>query len=118
MAMTVIEGRQTAAYDKDIVVFMLGMRVNSLHALRSWIPVALSMGPMLKELLRDPESGLLGLRSQPSWRSVTMIQYWESVEKLQAFANNVQSTHRPAWTEFYRRAYKGQGVGIWHETYV
>jgi hypothetical protein len=49
---------------------------------------------------------------------VTLIQYWESAEKLHAFANDAQRTHRPAWTEFYRRAYKSKDVGVWHETYV
>lgn len=114
----VVEGRQVAAYDQDVVVFLLGMRINSLRALRTWVPVGKSMGPMLAELMRDPDSGLLGFRTLASWRSVTLIQYWESVEKLHAFANDAQRTHRPAWTEFYRRAYKRQDVGIWHETYV
>jgi hypothetical protein len=116
--MSVIEGRQTAAYDGELVVFLIGMRVNSLRALRQWIPVSKAMGPMLRELMADPESGLLGFRTFPGLRSVTLVQYWESTEKLQAFANDAQRTHRPAWTEFYRRAYKGNHVGIWHETYV
>ncbi|MBB5839192.1 DUF4188 domain-containing protein [Kribbella italica] len=29
-----IEGRQTAAYDGDLVVFLIGMRVNKLRAWR------------------------------------------------------------------------------------
>jgi hypothetical protein len=94
------------------------MRVNSLRALRQWIPVSKAMGPMLRELMADPDSGLLAFRTLPGLRQVTLIQYWESVEKLQAFANDAQRTHRPAWTEFYRKAYKGNTVGIWHETYV
>ncbi|MDX6237052.1 MAG: hypothetical protein QOG10_1867 [Kribbellaceae bacterium] len=114
----VIEGRQTASYDQDVVVFLIGMRVNSLRALRQWIPVSKAMGPMLRELMADPDSGLLAFRTLPGLRQVTLIQYWESVEKLQAFANDAQRTHRPAWTEFYRKAYKGNTVGIWHETYV
>jgi Domain of unknown function (DUF4188) len=114
----VIEGRQTASYDRDVVVFLIGMRVNSLRALRQWIPVSKAMGPMLRELMADPDSGLLAFRTLPGLRQVTLIQYWESVEKLQAFANDAQRTHRPAWTEFYRKAYKGNTVGIWHETYV
>lgn len=116
--MSVVEGRQTAAYEGDVVVFLIGMRVNSLRAWRQWLPVAKAMGPMLRELSADPDSGLLGFRSFPGLRSVTMIQYWESAEKLQAFANDAQRTHRPAWTEFYKHAYKGNKVGIWHETYV
>lgn len=114
----VIPGRQTASYEGDLVVFLIGMRVNSLRALRQWIPVTKAMGPMLRELMADPDSGLLGFRTFPGLREVTLIQYWESTEKLQAFANDAQRTHRPAWTEFYRRSYQDNAVGIWHETYV
>lgn len=114
----IIEGRRTASYDRELVVFLIGMRVNSLRALRQWIPVARAMGPMLRELMADPDSGLLAFRILPGLRQVTLIQYWESTEKLQAFANDARRTHRPAWTEFYRRSYKDNTVGIWHETYV
>jgi hypothetical protein len=114
----VIEGRQTASYDRDVVVFLIGMRVNSFRALRQWIPVSMAMGPMLRELMADPDSGLLAFRTLPGLRQVTLIQYWESVEKLQAYANDAQRNHRPAWTEYYRKAYQGNTVGIWHETYV
>lgn len=114
----IIEGRQTAAYDGDLVVFLIGMRINKLRAWKQWLPVTRAMGPMLRELSADPDSGLLGFRAFPGLRSVTMIQYWESIEKLQAFANDARRTHRPAWTEFYKQSYQGSNVGIWHETYV
>ncbi|MET9270329.1 DUF4188 domain-containing protein [Kribbella sp. NPDC003557] len=114
----VIQGRQTAAYDGELVVFLIGMRVNSVRKVREWVPVARAMGPMLRELSKDKESGLLGFRTLPTWRGITLIQYWESVEKLQAFANDAGRTHRPAWVEFFRNSYKGGAVGIWHETYV
>jgi hypothetical protein len=116
--MSVIEGRQTAAYDKDVVVFLIGMRVNKLRAWRQWLPVAKAMGPMLRELSADPDSGLLGFRSFFGLRTTTLLQYWESAEKLQAFANDPGRKHRPAWTAFYKLSYKGNNVGIWHETYV
>ena len=114
----VVEGRQTAAYDGGLVVFLIGMRVNSVRKVREWMPVARAMGPMLRELSNDEDSGLLGFRTLPTWRGVTLIQYWESVEKLEAFANDSGRTHRPAWAEFFRTSYKGGAVGIWHETYV
>ncbi|MEI8406831.1 MULTISPECIES: DUF4188 domain-containing protein [unclassified Kribbella] len=116
--MGVIEGRHTASYDGDLVVFLIGMRVNSLRAVRAWRPVARAMGPMLRELSKDPDSGLLGYRLLPTWRGITLIQYWESVEKLQAFANDDGRTHRPAWLDYFRQSFKGGGAGIWHETYV
>ena len=114
----VMEGRHTAAYDGELVVFLIGMRVNSPLKVREWLPVARAMGPMLRELSKDKDSGLLGFRTLPTWRGVTLIQYWESVEKLQAFAGDSGRTHRPAWVDFFRNSYKGGAVGIWHETYV
>ncbi|WP_329004526.1 DUF4188 domain-containing protein [Kribbella sp. NBC_00709] len=114
----VIAGRQTAAYDGEVVVFLIGMRVNSVLKVREWMPVAKAMGPMLRELSKDKDSGLLGFRTLPTWRGVTLIQYWESVEKLQAFASDTGRTHRPAWVEYFRNSFKGGAVGIWHETYV
>ena len=114
----VVEGRQTAAYDGELVVFLIGMRVNSVRKVREWVPVVRAMGPMLRELMKDKESGLLGFRTLPTWRGITLIQYWESVEKLQTFANDTGRTHRPAWVDFFRNSYKGGAVGIWHETYV
>jgi len=113
-----VEGRQTAAYDGELVVFLIGMRVNSVRKVREWVPVVRAMGPMLRELMKDKESGLLGFRTLPTWRGITLIQYWESVEKLQTFANDTGRTHRPAWVDFFRNSYKGGAVGIWHETYV
>ncbi|TDO67403.1 uncharacterized protein DUF4188 [Kribbella sp. VKM Ac-2571] len=114
----VIAGRQTAAYDGEVVVFLIGMRVNSLVKVREWIPVFRAMGPMLRQLMKDKESGLLGFRTLPTWRGITLIQYWKSVEKLQAFANDTGRTHRPAWVEYFRNSFKSGAVGIWHETYV
>ena len=114
----VIEGRQTASYQGDLVVFLIGMRVNRLRALRQWLPAARAMGPMLRELMSDPDSGLLGFRTFPTWRGVTLVQYWSSTEKLQAFANDPGRTHRPAWLRFFKLAYSGRSAGVWHETYV
>jgi hypothetical protein len=114
----VVEGRRTASYDGDVVVFLIGMRVNKLRALRRWWPVFTAMGPMLSELMKDPDSGLLAYRLLPGWRGATVIQYWESAEKLQSFANDKDRTHRPAWLRFFKDAYSGGSVGVWHETYV
>ena len=116
--MGVVEGRQSAGYDGELVVFLIGFRVNSVRKVREWLPVARAMTPMLRELMKDKDSGLLSFRSLPTWRGITMIQYWESIEKLQSFANDTDRTHRPAWLEYFKQSYKGGAVGIWHETYV
>ena len=53
-------GRWTANVEGDFVVFLIGMRINRLRAVGEWLPVARAMGPMLRELVPDETSGLLG----------------------------------------------------------
>ncbi|GAA2459208.1 DUF4188 domain-containing protein [Streptomyces glaucus] len=115
-----IEGRTTAASEDGIVVFLIGMRINSFTALRSWVPVARAMGPMLRELSREKGSGLLGHRFLLGFpRVLHVVQYWDSKDKLFAYASAPDRAHRPAWAAFNRRLREGKGkVGFWHETYV
>ncbi|MFF3908619.1 DUF4188 domain-containing protein [Streptomyces sp. NPDC001848] len=115
-----IEGRTTAASEDGVVVFHVGMRINSFAAVRSWWPVVRAMGPMLAELERDEGSGLLGYKSLLGGvRELYLVQYWESKEKLLAYAAAPDKNHRPAWAAFNRRLREGKGkVGFWHETYV
>jgi hypothetical protein len=72
---------------------------------------------MLKELMADPESGLLGAEV---WfgRTVLSVQYWESTEKLIRFALDPEKTHIPAWKAFNQTIGASGDVGIFHETYV
>ncbi|WP_030677517.1 DUF4188 domain-containing protein [Streptomyces rimosus] len=116
----VVPGRAVVDTDGEVVVFMIGMRINRLRSVRSWLPALLAMPPMLKELARDRSSGLLGYRALGGGpRSFGVVQYWESREKLYAYAADPDKEHRPAWAAFNRRARRGEGgVGIWHETYV
>ncbi|MFI9719509.1 DUF4188 domain-containing protein [Streptomyces sp. NPDC052396] len=115
-----IAERITATAEGEVVVFLIGMRVNRWRAVRHWLPVMTAMPRMLKELSRDPDSGLLGyqlLSGGP--RVYTAVQYWRSREELLAFAADPARQHRPAWAEFNRRVRRGAGkVGIWHETYT
>ena len=74
---------------------------------------------MLAELSKDKNSGLLGYRLSIGSGGPFVVQYWNSIEKLYAYASDRNATHRPAWAAFNRRARKGPGaVGIWHETYL
>ncbi|WP_016909920.1 DUF4188 domain-containing protein [Streptomyces xiaopingdaonensis] len=120
MGAVVEQGRRTTAAEGDVVVFLIGMRINRLRALRHWLPVFKVMPEMLKELSADPSSGLLGARVHLAGpREFVVVQYWESREKLYAYAAAPECGHRPAWTDFNRRARKAEGcVGIWHETYL
>ncbi|KJY41987.1 hypothetical protein VR41_09800 [Streptomyces sp. NRRL B-1568] len=121
MSTAPISGRRvTAAAEGDVVVFLIGMRINRWRAVRHWLPVLTAMPRMLKELSRDRDSGLLGHRALSGGpRVFTVAQYWESREKLLAYASDQGGQHRPAWAAFNRRVRGSKGgVGIWHETYI
>ena len=102
-----------------VVVFLIGMRVNRLRAVRTWLPVAKAMPRMLAELTRQPALGLLGVTSCIQGRGALNVQYWRDLESLLAYAQSPEHEHRPAWREFNRRVRDARGaVGIWHETFV
>ena len=111
-------GRATHHHEGDLAVFLIGMRVNALHRPDAWLPVLAAMGPMLRELAADPDSGFLGYRMALSWRGTVLVQYWRSVEDVYRYATDPGARHRPAWTAFNPRARRAPGaVGIWHETF-
>ena len=114
---TVINGRQTAALDDDVVIFIIGMRINRLRRLRSWLPAFRAMPRMLRELSEDPDLGLLGVQSFWMGRVVMGVQYWRSFEHLQRFARSTDHAHLPAWREFNKLVRDNGDVGIFHETY-
>ncbi|MBC9711602.1 DUF4188 domain-containing protein [Streptomyces sp. TRM66268-LWL] len=120
MSTEVIAERRVAAAEGDVVVFLIGMRINKLRKVRSWLPVFLAMPKMLRELSEDKESGLLGYRLMLGGpRLFTVVQYWESKEKLLEYAKDTGRKHRPAWTAYNRSARNaGAAAGIWHETYL
>ena len=114
-----ISRRMTHQHDGELVVFLIGMRINKPWRPDLWLPVFGAMPAMLAELARDPDSGLLGWRTVFSPTGPWLVQYWSSVEKLYGYASDLDAQHRPAWTAFNKRARKAPGaVGIWHETYV
>ncbi len=98
------------------------MRVNRFRAVRLWLPVMLAMLRMLRELEKDPGRGLLAkvlLTASP--RTYYVVQYWESKEKLYAYATAPDAFHHKAWAAVNRKERSGRlrgQVGIWHETYV
>ncbi|MGW2781555.1 DUF4188 domain-containing protein [Streptomyces populi] len=112
--------RVTAAAKGDVVVFLIGMRINRWRAVRHWLPALTAMPRMLKELSRNGDSGFLGHRGLGGGpRVFTVAQYWESREKLLAYASDQSAEHRPAWAAFNRRLRSSKGsVGVWHETYI
>ena len=113
----VIKGRQTATIDDDVVVFLIGMRVNRILRPWTWLPAFKAMPTMLRELAARPELGLLGYRTYWSGRTILAVQYWRSFEQLTAYARATEHEHLPAWREFNRTVRASGDVGIFHETY-
>lgn len=111
------KNRMTARLDGDFVVFLIGMRINRPLLVHKWLPVASAMARMLPELYQRPELGLL---SHELWfsRTIVLIQYWRSLEQLQAYARNRDAAHLPAWRRFNGAIGRDGTVGIWHETYL
>ncbi|HEV7665427.1 MAG TPA: DUF4188 domain-containing protein [Chloroflexota bacterium] len=112
--MTQIPQRMAAQIDGDFIVFLIGMQINKPWKIHKWLPVALAMPRMLKELKAQPESGFLGaITGFPA-----IIQYWRSFEHLERYARSADQSHWPAWVAFNKRVGRSRGdVGIWHETY-
>ncbi|SCZ15673.1 protein of unknown function [Streptomyces sp. 136MFCol5.1] len=115
-----IAGRTTAAAEGEVVVLLIGMRINHFWGVHHWLPVLAAMPRMLRELSRDRSRGLLGytlLTGSP--RTYCVVQYWESKEKLYAYASAPDMFHRKAWAMMNRKEKKSrQHVGLWHETYI
>jgi hypothetical protein len=108
--------RLTAHFDGEIVVFLIGMRVNRLWKIHQWWPAVQAMPRMLRELAADPDSGYLG---HEAWfgRTSIAVQYWRSFEHLERYAKDANRHHRPAWAAFNRAVGTGGDVGVCHETY-
>ncbi|MFI6845618.1 DUF4188 domain-containing protein [Kitasatospora sp. NPDC050467] len=115
-------GYTTAAATGDAVVLLIGMRINRFWAVHHWGPVMMAMFRMLAELAKAPDRGLRGrvlLTANP--RTYYVVQYWESKEKLYAYATAPDAFHHKVWGIVNRKVRGGktrQHVGLWHETYV
>lgn len=114
----VVPGRMTGTIDGDFVVFLIGMRVNKPWKLHKWIPVARAMGPMLRELSKHKDLGLLGYHLWIGPTGPMLVQYWRGVEHLEAFARESSLPHRPAWRAYNVAVGSSGDVGVWHETYM
>ena len=109
--------RLTAVSDEGYVVFLIGMRINNIFAIHRWLPVFMSMGRMLPELFKNPDLGFKSYEMAIG-RTLILVQYWESAEKLMAYAKATDAEHLPAWKAFNKAARSTTAVGIYHETYI
>ena len=112
------KGRFSAGTGADgKVLFLIGMRFNQLWRPWKWLPVLTAMPRMLIELQKNPGLGLVGKpRTFLSGRTILVWQYWESFEKLDAYARSTSAKHLPAWRNFNRHVRDNGSVGIYHET--
>jgi hypothetical protein len=116
MTMTLHNQRMTSATEGDVVVFLIGMRVNRWWKPWQWLRTALSMPRMLRELGAHPELGLLSAEAYLG-RTTLMVSYWKSMDHLLQYAKARTAQHLPAWRAFNRYVGSNGDVGIWHETY-
>lgn len=114
--MKTIDVRMTAENDQDVVVFLIGMRINKWWKVHQWARVAAGMPRMLAELEAHPELGFLG-GEQWFGRTTILVSYWKSTAHLLAYAKMREAEHLPAWRAFNKRVGTNGDVGIWHETY-
>jgi len=110
----IFKQKMTAEIDGDFVVFLIGARINRPWKIHKWLPVALAMPRMLKEVAAKPDSGFLGYEQSFG----IMVQYWRSFDHLERYARNRDAQHWPAWVAFNQKVRIASGdVGIWHEAY-
>lgn len=114
----IIQDRMAPKVDREFVLFLIGMRINRIHKMAKWLPIFASMPRMIRELEAQKDLGLMHARFHPGFRNFFLVQYWESWDKLMAYAHDAERDHRPAWTEFSKNVGSNGDVGIWHETYT
>ena len=115
------QGKFAGENTESVVVFLVGVRINTWWKVRYWLPLLLAMPTMLRELVTAPGSGLLGYRLLvgPGPRQAMLVQYWSGPEELRAFAEDRTGSHRSAQRRFWRHYADCRGVvGFWHEIFV
>lgn len=114
----VFPGRYTAEIDEPFIVFLIGMRVNRIFAVRKWLRTARAMNKMLRALQTHPEKGFMGGQAIRYRRGLGLIQYWRSFDDLERFARNPSEPHLEAWGRYNQTIGADGTVGFWHETYM
>ncbi|MFD1038805.1 DUF4188 domain-containing protein [Virgibacillus byunsanensis] len=116
MGKEVFPGRYTTEQEENVVVFLIGMRINKWWAIHKWLPVFTAMPPMIRELYMNKKTGFLSMESFFSLRTTLLVQYWRSSDDLITYAKG--PTHLTAWRRFNKKIGNNNAVGIYHETYV
>jgi hypothetical protein len=116
MGKKIYTGRYTTENEDDIVVFLIGMRINKRWAIGKWGPVFTAMPGMIRELYENQEElGFYSVESYFGLRTTFMVQYWRSTEELFTYAKGEK--HLRAWKNFNKRLTDNEAVGFYHETF-
>ncbi len=110
----IIQGRKTVHNQQELVVLLIGARINKWWLLPLALPILAKMRSMQRELLADPASGLLAIQSFGS----VDVMYFRSAEDVTRYANDRKQTHQPTAKRFFQKLFQNQAVGVWHETFV
>jgi Monooxygenase af470-like len=110
-------GRYTASIDEPIVVFAIGMRINSIFRVHRWARPTLNTARLWRHVQSKRPDGYLGGRLDVYWRGVGMTQYWRDFDALEAFAHDDSDPHLAAWRQLGSLTRHDQTFGYWHETY-
>ena len=102
----------------DVVVFLVGMRINRLRRLHSWWPTFVGMPRMLRELQACGPGTARRAHAFRAGRTFLVVQYWRSAEELGRYTRDASLSHAPVWAAFNKRVAATGDVGIFHETYV
>jgi hypothetical protein len=101
----------------EVVLFLVGMRINRWSRLNRWWPVLSAMRAMLRHLRREPEAGLLAMTATGISNPLVLIQYWQSERHLYDFAHSPRFPHQLAMQGRRDRKATDTSVGLWHECY-
>jgi fumigallin biosynthesis monooxygenase-like protein len=93
----------------DLVVIVLGMRVNTLTGWKSLLGYGSKISAAVEA---KPDGLLLHENLLFALRHFGMRQYWRDFDALENWARS--ETHRQWWQRFLKDS---GGTGFWHETY-
>lgn len=112
----VIPGRRHATIEGDFVVFLIGARANrKIDLTFKWMGD--SMQNMVKELEDNPSLGYLGSESFVGTTGTLLVQYWKTVEDVNAYAKDASRKHFGTWMEMSKLGKASPDYAFWHETY-
>lgn len=114
----IFTGQYTAITEKSFVIFFIGIRVNNLWAVHKWLPFVVRLFALKVHLKNQYQASLLNTNTWFSWREIMLVQYWDSLENLEAFSRSEIEPHIRIWRKYNQSIGKSAHLGVWHETYL